>query len=74
MPVEVTAHIPATLNAGDLRCEKTCKTLRRILLRRRGLEPRPAARGLMHAKSGLSKSESTMKSGESILFEVLAVA
>jgi hypothetical protein len=76
MPVEVTAHILRYVgNAGDLRCERPVKTLRRILLRRRGLEPlsRRLA-GYTCQVRAVEVRKYQRKSGESILFEVLVCA
>jgi hypothetical protein len=76
MPVEVTAHILRYVgNAGDLlRCEKTCKTLRRILHDDAvwSSSPGGSRANACHVR-GCRKVRKYQKSGESILFEVLGV-
>jgi hypothetical protein len=77
MPVEVTAHILRYVgNAGDLlRCEKTCKTLRRILRDDAVWNSSPGgSRANACQVRGCRKVRMYQKSGESILFEVLGVA
>jgi hypothetical protein len=76
MPVEVTAHILRYVgNAGDLlRCEKTCKTLRRILRDDAVWSSSPGgSRDNACQIRGCRKVRKYQKGGESILLEVLGV-
>jgi hypothetical protein len=76
LPDEVTAHILRYVgNAGDLlRCEKTCKTLRRILRDDAVWSSSPGGSrdDACHIR-GFRKVRKYQKCGESILFEVLGV-
>jgi hypothetical protein len=76
MPVEVTAHILRYVgNASDLlRCEKTCKSLRRILRDDAVWSSSPGgSRDNACQIRGCRKVRKYQKGGESILFEVLGV-
>jgi hypothetical protein len=76
MPVEVTAHILRYVgNTGDLlRCEKTCKSLRRILRDDAVWSSSPGgSRDNACQIRGCRKVRKYQKGGESILFEVLGV-
>jgi hypothetical protein len=76
LPVEVTAHILRYVgNAGDLlRCEKTCKTLRRILRDDAVWSSSPGGSrdNACHLR-GYRKVRKYQKGSESILLEVLGV-
>jgi hypothetical protein len=77
MPIEVTAHILRYVgNAGDLlNCEKTCKTLRRILRDEAVWDSSPGgSRDGAYQFRGFQLVRKYQKSSESILLEVLGVA